>query len=84
MRWVNDMLKKFSSNGLNIGNMNGLRKPGFCQRYCCKLKAGIWYVFALATFMLFAYLLWAPGWYLMLVLFLQVLGLLLWLYNYRI
>ena len=34
--------------------------------------------------MQFAYLLWSPGWYLMLVLFLQVVGLLLLLYNYRI
>ena len=86
---MNKMLKKFSSlrngiSGLSGSSTNGLRKPNFCQRYCCKLKASIWYIFALAAFMLFAYLLWKPGCYLMLVLFLQVLGLLLFLYNYRI
>ncbi|MCX4266343.1 MAG: hypothetical protein OSJ64_06010 [Firmicutes bacterium] len=77
------MLKKFS-NGLNNGNFNCIRRPNFYQRCCCRLRASVLYIFSLSAFMLFAYLLWAPGWYLMLVLFLQVLGLLLWLYNYRI
>jgi|GluameStandDraft_1065615.scaffolds.fasta_scaffold25623_2 hypothetical protein len=89
------MLKKFSNLGNSCANMCQSRQTGrpgkfseFCDSLCrpgawrlWRLKRWAWPCFALATFLLFLYLLRQPGWYLMLVLFLQVVGLLLSLYR---
>lgn len=89
------MLKKFSSFGKGFGggkmqapNVQPGRFADFCDCLCrpgawrlWQLKRWAWPCFALAAFLLFLYLLRQPGWYLMLVLFLQVVGLLLSLYR---
>ena len=52
---------------------------GFWRRLHLKLCSNVWWIFAWAAFALFIYLLFKPGIFLMLVLFLLVCGLIFWL-----
>lgn len=78
------MLKRFGNGPACKGNcLNGLKKPGLWLRFCARCGRGLWRLFAASTLLLFGYLLWCPGAYLLVVLFLQVLGLMVWLQNWR-
>lgn len=82
--WV--MLKKFApGRGVFPGRGCCPRemRPGLWMRLCGHMRLSLWNLFALSSLMLFGYLLWSPGCYLLIVLFLQVLGLLIWLQNSR-
>jgi hypothetical protein len=73
------MLKKFSFKKPNFGGVGGIKCPGLWQRFCCRMYRCLWQMFALSALLLFGFLLWNPNCYLMIVLFLQVLGLIIWL-----
>lgn len=83
------MLKKFSSNFSCKkpdcgGGCGGLKRPGLWARLCFRCGRSLWQLFALSTLLLFGYVMWKPGAYLLAVLFLQVLGLMVWLQSSRI
>ncbi len=83
------MLKKFSSNFTCKkpdcgGGCGGLKRPGLWARLCFRCHRSLWQLFGLSTLLLFGYVMWKPGAYLLVVLFLQVLGLMVWLQSSRI
>lgn len=73
------MLKKFGRFTADKCCVNGLRKPGLWLRFCAACGRNLWQLFAVSTLLLFGYLLWRPGAYLLIVLFLQTLSLIMWL-----
>lgn len=80
------MLKKFGPGVEFFPGRGGCRREGrpcFWRRLCFRMRLSLWNLFALSALLLFGYLLWSPGCYLLIVLFLQVLGLLIWLQNSR-
>lgn len=87
-RAVLAMLKKFSSNFSckkpDCGPCGGLKKPGLWVRLCFRCSRSLWQLFALSTLLLFGFVMWQPCAYLLAVLFLQVLGLMVWLQSSRI
>lgn len=76
------MLKKFGCGGGVCGPR--LKKPGLWMRFCLSVGGRLWQMFALATLLLFGFILWKPCVYLLLVCFLQVVGLMVWLQRGRI
>ena len=87
-RAVLAMLKKFSSNFSckkpDCGNCGGLKRPGLWARLCFRCSRSLWQLFGLSTLLLFGYVMWQPCAYLLAGLFLQVLGLMVWLQSSRI
>ena len=78
------MLKKFGGGRNFFPGRGGCPRevrPGVWMRLCRCLRFSLWNLFALSSLLLFGFLLWSPGCYLLIVLFLQVLGLLVWLQN---
>ncbi len=86
-RAVLPMLKNFSAKFAAkrpvCGSGGGMRRPGLWVGLCRKLVCSLWQLFALAALLLFVYILRQPGAYLLIVLFLQVLGLMIWLQSRR-
>lgn len=75
------MLKKFAPGGqFFCGGCEGKCdiRPGIWWRVCHRLRFSLWGLFALSSLLLFGYILWRPHCYLLIVLFLQVVGLLVW------
>lgn len=77
------MLKKFSNNfansfSNNLANSLSSSPKGnpLCRAYCW-LARRVWLAYALAGLLLFGYVLAKPGWYLMLVLFIQTVALII-------
>lgn len=71
------MLKKFSGMCADKSGccFRGLKKPNLWLRFCARCGRGLWHLFAFSTLLLFGYVLWQPCAYLLVVLFLQVVGL---------
>ncbi len=72
------MLKKFNC-GMRGAPAPRLPRPGLWLRLCFCLGRRLWQLFALAGLLLFAYVLWHPCAYLLVVCFIIVLGLMVWL-----
>ncbi len=77
------MLKKFSNNFANsfsnnlASSLSSSPKGSPLRRAYCWLACRVWLMFALAGLLLFGYVLAKPGWYLMLILFIQTVALII-------